>query len=75
MIIGKNEYNGSNEFRRDAMHGVSTSPIPSRKMDPQFEWQSRFHDHIIRNDESFDKIQNYILNNPSNWRTDKFYIE
>ena len=38
-----------------------------------FEWQSRFHDHIIRNAERFEIIQNYITNNPKNWNNDKFY--
>ncbi len=38
-----------------------------------FEWQSRFYDHIIRNDESFERIQNYIITNPINWEKDKLY--
>ena len=38
-----------------------------------FAWQSRFHDHIIRDTLSFERIQNYIENNPKNWREDKFY--
>ena len=38
-----------------------------------FEWQSRFYDHIIRDADSFDKISNYIINNPKNWAEDKFY--
>ena len=38
-----------------------------------FQWQSRFHDHIIRNEESFQKITNYIISNPANWQDDKFY--
>jgi REP element-mobilizing transposase RayT len=38
-----------------------------------FAWQSRFHDHIIRSDESFQRISEYIRNNPSNWANDKFY--
>jgi len=37
-----------------------------------FQWQTRFHDHIIRNDESFHKITNYIISNPANWQDDKF---
>ena len=37
-----------------------------------FKWQTRFHDHIIRDTESFDRIQNYIANNPSNWDDDRF---
>jgi REP element-mobilizing transposase RayT len=36
-------------------------------------WQSRFHDHIIRSHAEYEKISNYIINNPSNWKTDKFY--
>ncbi|MEI6820564.1 MAG: transposase [Bacteroidota bacterium] len=38
-----------------------------------FVWQTRFHDHIIRNDDSYQKISNYIFNNPSNWNEDKLY--
>ena len=38
-----------------------------------FQWQSRFHDHIIRNNESYQRIADYILNNPSKWQDDKFY--
>ena len=40
-----------------------------------FAWQSRFHDHIIRNADSFERIQNYIANNPLNWKDDKFNSE
>lgn len=44
-----------------------------RKINPNFGWQTRFHDHIIRNAKSFDTIQNYIFENPLNWKNDKFY--
>ena len=37
-----------------------------------FRWQERFHDHIIRNERSFDRITQYILNNPQNWEKDCF---
>lgn len=39
----------------------------------EFGWQERFHDHIIRDEGSYQRIRNYIINNPSNWETDKFY--
>src|SRR5665648_936839 len=45
----------------------------ARQIHVGFAWQSRFYDHIIRNDESFHRISNYILNNPGNWTNDKFY--
>ncbi len=38
-----------------------------------FEWQVRFHDHIIRDDEEYQRITNYINTNPDNWETDKFF--
>ena len=38
----------------------------------EFAWQPRFHDHIIRNDASYMRIRNYIINNPKKWDTDKF---
>ncbi len=45
----------------------------ARLLNPEFHWQPKFHDHVIRNSESFERIQNYIENNPSNWKEDKFY--
>lgn len=45
----------------------------SHKIDVCFDWQPRFHDHIIRTDQSFKYISNYIQNNPLNWHDDKFY--
>lgn len=39
----------------------------------KFEWQTRFYDHIIRNNAEFERISNYIINNPTNWNEDKFY--
>ncbi len=38
-----------------------------------FGWQPRFHDHIIRNNEEYQRINDYIESNPENWEKDKFY--
>lgn len=38
-----------------------------------FRWQSRFYDHIIRNEQSYSTISDYITNNPVKWQDDKFY--
>jgi putative transposase len=43
------------------------------KSKPSFMWQARFHDHIIRNDESFVRIDDYIRTNPSKWLNDRFF--
>lgn len=42
-----------------------------RKVQADFKWQSRFHDHIIRDHDSYLRIANYIINNPSKWEADK----
>ena len=38
-------------------------------------WQSRFYDHIIRNERSLNKIRKYIQQNPRIWERDKNNIE
>ena len=40
-----------------------------------FAWQSRFYDHIIRNDQSLERIQTYILSHPINWPKNKNIID
>ncbi|WP_210516601.1 transposase [Hymenobacter terricola] len=36
-----------------------------------FAWQSRYHDHIVRNVEALGNIREYIIRNPKNWDPDK----
>lgn len=38
-------------------------------------WQRNYWEHIIRNDESYQRIANYIINNPAHWEDDKFYFQ
>jgi len=47
--------------------------INARKITPDFAWQSKYYDHIIRNDDSFQRIKKYIYENPLKWDEDKFY--
>lgn len=86
IIIGENEYNRGKP-RKSAfgpqsknlssiMRGFKSAvTIKARKVNPTFGWQSRFHDHIIRDHQSYLRIARYIQNNPANWDTDKFYGE
>jgi putative transposase len=39
-----------------------------------FVWQARFHDHIVRNDESLSRINDYIQDNPVLWEEDRYYL-
>ncbi len=36
-------------------------------------WQRNYYEHIIRDEKSYQTISNYIINNPQNWKGDKFY--
>jgi hypothetical protein len=38
-----------------------------------FDWQTRFHDRIIRSDIACQQIAIYIRNNVSKWEDDEFY--
>jgi len=38
-------------------------------------WQKLFHDHIIRNETEYQKIWQYIDENPMKWAEDKYYCE
>ena len=40
-----------------------------------FKWQSRYYDHIIRNEKEFYRIKQYIKDNPMNWETDRNNLE
>jgi putative transposase len=50
----------------------SAVTIQARKINPNFGWQSRFHDHIIRNPKTYDVISQYIIDNPKKWIDDEF---
>lgn len=39
-----------------------------RKIGIPLEWQSRFHDHVIRDQNAFERISQYIIDNPKNWK-------
>lgn len=68
----------------DKIHGVfefmrALKSFSSRRINEKrnskgvSNWQERFHDHIIRNEEEYNRIKNYIINNPKNWDKDCFF--
>ena len=38
-------------------------------------WQRSYHDHVIRNQQAYEKIWLYIDSNPMNWKKDCFYMD
>jgi len=45
----------------------------ARNVNSDFTWQTRYHDHIIRDEKDYIRILNYIENNSQSWIDDKFY--
>ncbi|MBR2879043.1 MAG: transposase [Oscillospiraceae bacterium] len=71
-------------------NGTSRTPSPTNASLPQLVstfkrmvnrscetniFQRSFHDHIIRNNEDYLRIWNYIDTNPATWEKDCFYID
>jgi REP element-mobilizing transposase RayT len=49
--------------------------VGAKNFSPLPIWQRNYYDHIIRNETAYNRIVQYIINNPSNWKEDKFYKE
>jgi REP element-mobilizing transposase RayT len=37
-------------------------------------WQRNYYEHIIRDEEDYQRIYDYILTNPIRWADDKLYM-
>jgi REP element-mobilizing transposase RayT len=83
IMIGKNQYNATNKKTESKnkfgpqsknlasiIRGFKSAITTYSKINdyPNFAWQPRFYEHIIRNQDSFDRIQKYIIDNPKNWK-------
>jgi len=85
MIIHENQYNSNgnlyaNRFGPQSKNLASIirgykSAVTTyaRKNNIPFDWQPRFHDHIIRSADEYYRISNYIVNNPAEWQKDRFF--
>ena len=71
-IVSKNQFGPQSKNLASIIRGFKIGVTKNaRNINPNFGWQSRYHDHIIRNYKSFQKISEYIINNPSKWCDDK----
>ena len=70
--------------------GTSRAPSPTNAVIPHFVstfkrfchskmgmkiFQRSYHDHVIRNEQDYLKIWEYIENNPKQWELDCFYVK
>lgn len=47
----------------------------ANRLEYPHQWQKLFYDNIIRNNNDYQKISDYIVSNPENWAKDKFKTE
>lgn len=47
--------------------------VHEKQLYTPFQWQKSFYDHVIRNEQDYARIQNYIINNPVRWEMDMFH--
>src|SRR5688500_12687259 len=56
--------------------GAVTTIIRGQINDPYFEvWQRNYHDRIVRDQQEFETVREYILDNPGRWEEDRFNTE
>ncbi|MGC9384873.1 MAG: transposase [Kosmotogaceae bacterium] len=69
----KNQFGPQSQNMASIIRGFKIGVTKNaRLVNPDFAWQSRYHDHIIRNQISYQNISEYIINNPLKWDDDQF---
>ena len=73
--IGKNRYQNIGKNSLSSIIGGYKSAVTkhANRLEFTFKWQTRFYEHIIRDEKSFENITRYIINNPTKWERDKFF--
>ena len=52
---------------------ISTIKRLSNKEFKEKIWQRNYYEHIVRDEQEYQKILEYIKNNPINWETDRYF--
>lgn len=76
--FGKNEYMAQKSPKYGTlsvvMRGIKSAVTKfANDNNISFAWQTRFFDHIVRNQNEMNSIAEYIENNVAKWESDKFY--
>jgi REP element-mobilizing transposase RayT len=88
--IMPNHFHGIIQINND-YQGGQTPPLPQTKLGNIIAffkyrtskiinsdtpiWQRNYYEHIIRNQQGYEEIVAYIVENPLNWKNDKLYNE
>ena len=84
MLVPEKEYDAIERFAKPTSNSIPTiirgykSAVTKQLRDKDVEgycvWQKGYYEHIIRNEEEFQNIKEYIKNNPNNWKKDKLFL-
>jgi len=70
-ITSANHFGPQSKNLASIMRGFKSAVTTNaRELNISFGWQTRFHDHVIRDDDEFRRIAFYIEQNPMNWEKD-----
>ena len=70
----KNKFGSQTKNLASILRGFKSAVTTyARTNDIPFNWQPRFHNHIITTNEEYLRIADYVINNPGSWQKDKFY--
>ncbi|NTW23339.1 MAG: hypothetical protein HGA37_01460 [Lentimicrobium sp.] len=78
LIIGMNDYNYFPELENhfapqsknlaSIMRGFKSAVTTYARVNKiVFDWQERFHEHIIRDSKDLERIRDYVRKNPAKW--------
>lgn len=71
-VPGKNKFAPQSKNLGSVMRGFKSAvTMYALNHDIVFGWQPRYYDHIIRDYDEYQRIANYIRNNPDNWGNDR----
>ena len=69
----RNKFGPQSKNLSSIVRGFKSSvTINTRETNSAFAWQSRYHEHIIKDSFDLNRIQNYITTNPQHWKDDCF---
>lgn len=70
----KNKFGPQSKNLASIIRGYKSSvTVQSRKINSEFGWQANYFESMIRDTESYKKIEYYIINNPKNWKEDDLW--
>jgi len=74
-ITGENNPMLSDNLARIIRWYKGRTTFFARKIHADFTWQTRYWDHIIRNDDEYVRIKTYIETNPAHWYDDRLNVQ